>query len=104
MRRDSPARTSSRALFILATMWNRSRMCRASEHFSRMTLRYGSHISEQTKAILEASSSPMTAKNPWKDSDGSFPAYPQQPGDAQIDLVHQREVFVTFSVLNLVDA
>ena len=33
------ARTSSRALFILATMWKRSRMCRAAEHFSRMTFR-----------------------------------------------------------------
>src|SRR6185312_561336 len=40
MRRDLPARTSSRALFILAT--NRSRMCKASEHFSRMTFRYAS--------------------------------------------------------------
>jgi hypothetical protein len=34
MRRDSPARTSSRALFIFATIWKRSRICRASEHFS----------------------------------------------------------------------
>lgn len=34
-----PARTSSRALFILATMWKRSRMWRASEHFSPMSLR-----------------------------------------------------------------
>ena len=39
MRRDSPARTSSLALFIFATTWKRSRICRASEHFSRMTFK-----------------------------------------------------------------
>src|SRR5215469_16701535 len=33
MRRDSPAWTSSRALFIFATIWKRSRICRASEDF-----------------------------------------------------------------------
>ena len=40
MRRDSPARTSSRALFIFATIWKRSRICKASEHFSRMTFKW----------------------------------------------------------------
>ena len=37
--RVSAARTSSRALFILATMWKRSRICSAWAHFSRMTSR-----------------------------------------------------------------
>jgi hypothetical protein len=36
--------------------------------FLRMTFRYGSHMSEQTKTIFEAISSPMTVKTPWKDS------------------------------------
>src|SRR5260370_5567569 len=66
--RDSAARTSSKALFILATMWKRSRMCSALEHFWRITSRYGCHISEQTNSLCATSFSPMRVKNPWKDS------------------------------------
>jgi hypothetical protein len=33
-------------------------MRRASERFSRMTFRYGSHMAEQMKTIFEAISSP----------------------------------------------
>jgi len=46
----------------------------ASGHFLRIigsspfTFRYGSHMSEQTNAIREATSPPMTVKNPWNDS------------------------------------
>src|SRR3954454_18430603 len=102
MRRDSLARTSSRALFILATMWNRSRMCRASEHLSRMSFRYGSHMSEQMKTILEAISSPMTVKYPWKDSMVLSLPTQSRRGDVQVDLVNQRQVFVPFGVLDLI--
>jgi hypothetical protein len=52
------------ALFIFATIWKGSRIWSASEHFSRMALRYGSHMSEQTNAIRETTSSPMAVKNP----------------------------------------
>src|ERR1700694_1473641 len=51
--RDSAERTSSNALFILATMWKRSRMCSAWEHFAWITRRYGFHMSEQTNSIRE---------------------------------------------------
>ena len=40
MRPVSSARTSSRALFILATMWKRSRIWRASEQFWRMSFKW----------------------------------------------------------------
>ena len=43
MRLVSSARTLSSALFILATMWKRSRICRASEQFSRMSLKWRAH-------------------------------------------------------------
>src|ERR1043166_2134616 len=36
--------------------------------------------------------------------DGSFFAYPEEAGDAQIDLIDQGEVFVTFGVLDFVDS
>src|SRR3984893_18347517 len=36
--------------------------------------------------------------------DGSLFAYPEKAGNAQIDLVDQSEVFVTFGVLDFVDS
>ena len=36
--------------------------------------------------------------------DGSFFAYPEKAGHAQIDLVDQGEVFVPFGILNFIDA
>ena len=36
--------------------------------------------------------------------DGSLFAYPEKAGDAQIDLIDQGEVFVTFGVLDFVDS
>ena len=54
-----PERASSRALFILATMWNRSRICRAYEHFSRMTFGYGSHLI--ASIIMDHHLNPMLA-------------------------------------------
>ena len=35
---------------------------------------------------------------------GSFFAYPEQTGDAEIDLIDQRQVFVAFGVLDFIDA
>ena len=52
MRLASAERMSSSALFTLATMWNRSRILRAWEHFSRITPKYGFHMSEQTNSIF----------------------------------------------------
>src|SRR5450432_747918 len=39
-----------------------------------------------------------------KGLDGSFPSDPKQTGDAEIDLVNQRQILVPFGVLNLVDS
>jgi hypothetical protein len=36
--------------------------------------------------------------------DGSFLAHPEQAGDADIDLVDQRQVLVAFGVLDFIDA
>ena len=66
MRRASAARMSSSALFTLATMWNRSRILRAWEHFSRITPKYGFHMSEQTNSIFADTSGPIMAKNSLK--------------------------------------
>jgi len=49
-------------------------------------------MSEQTKTILEAISSPMT-----------FPCPPRADVYAQIDLVNQRQVLVIFGVLDFID-
>lgn len=65
-----------------------------------MTFSYGSHMSEHTKTIWEATSSPMTVQKPWNDS---FFAHPEQAGDAQIDLGNQRRVLVPLGVLDFVD-
>jgi len=68
-----------------------------------MTFQIGSHISEQTNTILEASSSPMTVKNPRKDSMVlSRPT--KQARDVEIDLINQRQVLVAFGVLDFIDA
>ena len=75
----SSARTLSSALFILETMWKRSRTCRASEHLSRMSFRYGSHMSEQTKQILEMTSWPMAARIPGR-TQWSAPFPPRADG------------------------
>src|SRR6266480_2808162 len=53
MRRDSSARTWSSALFIFATIWKRSRICRASEHFSRMTFRLAPFRPTHRAAVLQ---------------------------------------------------
>ena len=39
-----------------------------------------------------------------KGLDGSFFAYPEQTGDAQIDLINQCQVFVALGVLDFIDA
>ena len=39
-----------------------------------------------------------------KGFDGSFFAHPKQAGDAEIDLVNQRQVLVAFGVLDFIDA
>ena len=57
---------SSSALFTLATMWNRSRILSAWEHFSRITPKYGFHMSEQTNSIFADTSGPIMAKNSLK--------------------------------------
>jgi len=44
----SPARTSSKALFILAIMWKRSSTCTAWLAFLAITFRYGRHVSLHT--------------------------------------------------------
>jgi hypothetical protein len=36
--------------------------------------------------------------------DGSFSAYPEQAGDADVDLVDQGQVLVAFGVLDFIDA
>jgi hypothetical protein len=59
-------------------------------------------MSEQTNTILEITSLPMAVKNPWKDFDGSLFADPQKAGDADIDLVDQRQVLVALGVLDFV--
>ena len=44
--------------FPLATMWNRSRICNAWEHFSRITRKYGFHMSDQANSIFADNSLP----------------------------------------------
>jgi hypothetical protein len=39
-----------------------------------------------------------------KGFDGSFLAYPEQAGDAEVDLINQRQVFVALGVLDFNDA
>ena len=39
-----------------------------------------------------------------KGFDGSFSAHPEQAGDADVDLVHQRQILVAFGVLDFIDA
>jgi hypothetical protein len=53
-------------------------------------------MSEQTKAIFEASSS-------LEGFDCPFAAHPEQASDAKIDLINKRQILVTFGILNLVD-
>src|ERR1019366_3117743 len=38
-----------------------------------------------------------------KGFDGPLAAYPEQTDDVEIDLINQRQIFVAFGVLNLVD-
>jgi hypothetical protein len=64
-------------------------------------------MSEQTKTIFEASSSPVQVKNytgkePLKGFDRPFPSDPKQACHAEADLVNQREVLVALGVLDLV--
>src|ERR1039457_2962496 len=147
MRRASAERMSSSAWFTLATMWNRSRMLRAWEHFSRITPKYGFHMSEQTNSIFADTSGPINILDLFHVVDveglgtlfanhtqirfphvradeldlrrhlranhgkeflegfhGPFLANPQQPGTAQVDLIHQGQIFVPFAALNLIHA
>ena len=46
----------------------------------------------------------MEAKNPLKGLDSPLPADPEQAGDAQIDLIDQRQVLVAFRILDFIDA
>src|SRR5215831_2280228 len=104
MRRASPARTSSSALFILATMWKRSRICSASEHLSRMTFRYGSHHVRADEYDLGDDFFPDGSEESLKGFDGSFLAHPGQAGDAEVDLINQCQILVPFEVLDFIDA
>jgi hypothetical protein len=60
-------------------------------------------MSEQTNEILEMTSWPMVVKNPWNDS-MVLSANPEQTGDADIDLIDQRQILVALGVLNFIDA
>jgi hypothetical protein len=56
-------------------------------------------MSEQMNEILEMTSWPMVER-----FDGPFSANPEQTGDADIDLIDQRQILVAFGVLNFIDA
>jgi hypothetical protein len=56
----------------------------------------GFHMSEQTKRIFEASSSPLVVKNSRMAS-----MIPQHKGETEVDVLDQRQVFVAFGGLDL---
>ena len=61
-------------------------------------------MSEQTKTILEMTSVAHGGEESLEGFDGSFLADPEQAGDAEIDLVDQRQVLVAFGVLDFIDS
>src|SRR5712691_9943321 len=61
-------------------------------------------MSEQTNTILEITSLPNSGEESLEGFDGSLFAHPEKAGKAQIDLVDQGKVFVTFGVLDFVDS
>ena len=83
-------------------MWKRSRMCRASEHFSQLQIGLP-HV----RADEHDFGNDLLAhggKESLKGFDGSFLADPEQAGDANIDLVYQRQILAAFGVLDFIDA
>src|SRR6185436_7806589 len=90
-------------LFILATIWKRSRICSAGAVFADQLQIGFPHVGTD-----EYDFGNYVLAHGGEESlerfDGSLLAYPEKAGDAQIDLVDQGEVFVPFGVLDLVDS
>src|SRR6202049_4167351 len=85
-------------------MWKRSRMLTALTQRSRITLRYGFHMSEQTNSMPSDNGFPLLGEKCSKLLTGGFLADPQQSDAALLDLIDQGEVLVAFGILDLIDA
>jgi hypothetical protein len=69
-----------------------------------MSLRYGSHISEQTNGDLGDDLLAHRGEKSLEGLDGPLLTHPEQAGNAEIDLIDQRQVFVAFGILDFIDA
>ncbi len=61
-------------------------------------------MSEQTNDDLGNDFLAHGGEESLKGLDGPFLAHPEQAGDAEIDLIDQRQVLVAFGVLDFIDA
>jgi len=68
------------------------------------TPKYGFHMSEQTNSIFADTSGPIMVTNSLKVFTVRSLPFHKRPGTAQIDLIHQGQIFVPFAALNLVHA
>jgi len=66
------------------------------------TPKYGFHMSEQTNSIFADTSGPIMVTNSLKVFTVRSLPFHKRPGTAQIDLIHQGQIFVPFAALNLV--
>ena len=85
-------------------MWKRSRICSASEQLFADDLQIrlphvGADEDDLGNDLLAHS-----GEESLEGFDGSFLADPEQAGDAEIDLVNQRQILVAFGVLDFVHA
>ena len=85
-------------------MWKRSRICRASEHLLADELQIGLPHVGADEHDLGDDLLAHGGEESLEGFDGSFLAHPEQTGDAEIDLIDQRQVLVAFGVLDFIDA
>src|SRR5262245_26698656 len=104
MRRVSSARTSSSALFILATMWNRSRICSASGTFLLDDLQIRLPHVRADEGDLGDDFLAHGSEESLDGVDGSFSPDPEQAGDSDVDLIDQRQILVALGVLDFIHA
>ncbi len=83
-------------------MWNRSRICRASEHFSdKLQVRFPQVGAD--KADLGNNLLAHGGKESLEGLDRPLLAHPEQTGYADIDLVDQRQILVALGVLDFIN-
>ena len=85
-------------------MWKRSRICSACGALLADDLQIGLPHIGADEDDLGSDFVADDSEESLKGFDGSFPPDPEQAGDAEIDLVNQRQILVAFGILDLIDS